>query len=125
MLTGAHVIIYAHDAEKARAFFRDVFQFPHVDAGGGWLIFALPPAELAAHPVGDGSDVDTNYAGRHELFFVCDDVYKTVDELKRKGVEFTRPITDQGWGILTTLKAPGVGEISLYQAKHPMPKHTA
>jgi catechol 2,3-dioxygenase-like lactoylglutathione lyase family enzyme len=111
MINGMHAIIYTRDADKARAFFRDVLKFPSVDAGGGWLIFALPPSEVAAHPSDDSED--------HELYFMCDDVKKTVDELKKKGVEFTSPVSDQGWGLLTTLRIPGGGEIGLYQARHP------
>lgn len=116
MITGAHAIIYAADTDQARAFFRDVLGFPSVDAGHGWLIFALPPAEVAAHPTDDPAE-----SGRHELYLMCDDVKQTVEDLKRKGVEFTQPITDQGWGLLTTLKVPGGGEIGLYQPRHPRP----
>lgn len=119
MITGAHTIVYAKDAAKVRAFFRDVLGFPSVDAGRGWLIFALPPAEVAAHPADEGDE------GSHELYLMCDDVKKTVEELKGKGVEFTRPITDQPWGLLTTFKLPGGEEMSLYQPKHPIPPHRA
>src|SRR5438128_521879 len=101
MITGAHTIIYAADADKARAFFRDVLNFPSVDAGRGWLIFGLPPAELAAHPADSPAD-----SGTHELYLMCDDIHKTVADLKAKGVEFTQPISDQGWGLLTTLTIP-------------------
>jgi catechol 2,3-dioxygenase-like lactoylglutathione lyase family enzyme len=111
MINGAHAIIYAKDAEKARAFFRDVLKFPSVDAGDGWLIFALPPAEVGVHPSDDSA--------KHELYFMCDDVEKTVADLKKRGVEFTSPVSDQGWGLLTTLKIPGGGEIGLYQPRHP------
>ncbi len=99
-----------------RAFLRDVLEFPSVDAGGGWLIFALPPAELAAHP----TDGDL----RHEMYLMCDDVHATVDELEGKGVKFTRPITDQGWGLLTALALPGGGELALYEPRHPRPPAT-
>jgi catechol 2,3-dioxygenase-like lactoylglutathione lyase family enzyme len=116
MITGAHTIIYAQDAEKARAFFRDVLGFANVDAGGGWLIFALPPGELAAHPAEHGAE-----SGRCEIYLMCDDLKKTMDELKRKGVEFTMPVTDQPWGLLTMLKVPGAGELGIYQPKHPRP----
>jgi catechol 2,3-dioxygenase-like lactoylglutathione lyase family enzyme len=113
MITGVHAIVYAKNAEKTRAFFRDVLGLPSVDAGQGWLIFALPPAEVAAHPAeGDG-------AGRHELFLMCDDIEKTVADLKGKGVKFSRAIVDRGWGLLATLKLPGGGNLSLYQPKHP------
>jgi catechol 2,3-dioxygenase-like lactoylglutathione lyase family enzyme len=113
MITGVHAVMYTKDAEGLRAFVRDVLGFPSVDAGGGWLIFALPPAELAAHPAeGDG---------RHELYLMCDDIVATVDELKRKGVEFTGPVTDEGFGLMTAMKVPGGGELSLYEPRHPTP----
>jgi catechol 2,3-dioxygenase-like lactoylglutathione lyase family enzyme len=112
MINGVHAMIYAKDAALARAFFRDVLGFRGVDAGHGWIILALPPAELGVHPA-EGSD------SRHELYFMCDDIQKTVEELKGKGVEFTQPISDQGWGLVTSLKIPGGGEIALYQPRHP------
>lgn len=116
MITGAHTVMYAGDAEAARAFFKDVLGFSNVDAGDGWLIFALPPGELAMHPIDAAKEEE-----RHELYLMCDDVHKTVDELKRKGVEFTRPILTQPWGLLTTLRVPGAGELGLYQPRHPVP----
>ena len=112
MIIGAHTIIYTKDAEATRAFFRDTLRLRSVDAGRGWLIFALPPAEVAAHPDAAG--------GRHEIYLMCDDVHKTVAELTRKGVEFTQPIADRGWGLLTAFNLPGAGELWLYQPKHPM-----
>jgi predicted enzyme related to lactoylglutathione lyase len=115
MVNAIHTIIYAADAEKARAFFKDILGLPSVDAGRGWLIFALPPGEIAAHPAESATD-----SGRCELYLMCDDVEKTVADLKKNGVEFTKPITDQRWGLLTTLKVPGAGEIGLYQPKHPV-----
>jgi catechol 2,3-dioxygenase-like lactoylglutathione lyase family enzyme len=119
MITGLHAILYSKDAAAARDFLKDVLGFPSVDAGRGWLIFAAPPAELAAHPAEGGN------AGRHELYFMCDDVHKAVADLKKKGVEFTGPVSDQPWGLLTTLKIPGGGEIGLYQPKHPLPPRSA
>ena len=113
MITGAHAIVYSLDADADRAFFRDVLGFPSVDAGGGWLIFALPPAELAAHPAEAG--------GRHELYLMCDEIESTVAELQAKGVEFTAPVSDQGFGLLTSLKLPGGGELGLYEPRHPIP----
>jgi catechol 2,3-dioxygenase-like lactoylglutathione lyase family enzyme len=113
LITGAHAIIFTRDAEAARTFLRDVLGLRSVDAGGGWLIFALPPAELAAHP--------TDGEGHHELYLMCDDIAVTVEELKRKGAEFTRPITDEGWGLITALAIPGGGELALYEPKHPSP----
>jgi len=117
VIAGAHTIIYAEDAEAARAFFRDLLGFASVDAGEGWLIFALPPGELALHPgPGWGRAV-----GQHELFFMCHEIERTVDELKRNGVEFVSPISDEGYGLMTRLKIPGGGEIGLYEPKHPSP----
>jgi catechol 2,3-dioxygenase-like lactoylglutathione lyase family enzyme len=120
MITGTHAIIYAEDAERARAFFRDVLNLPNVDAHGGWLIFKLPPAELGIHPAGDGGDPSTGApSGHHELYLMCDDVEATVAELTAKGVEFTAPIENQGFGLLTRLRVPGAGEVGLYQPRHP------
>jgi catechol 2,3-dioxygenase-like lactoylglutathione lyase family enzyme len=116
MITGAHTIVYCEDAEKARAFFKDVLGFNHVDAGQGWLIFALPPAEVACHPAeGEGT------SGTHELYLMCDDVHKTVGQLKAKGVQFTGEPQDYGWGIMARLRIPGGGEMGLYQPRHPVP----
>jgi hypothetical protein len=113
MITGVHALIYTTDAEQDRAFFRDVLEFPSVDAGGGWLIFALPPAELAAHPAEEG--------GRHELYLMCDDVQATVAELKAKGVDLAASITHEGFGLVTAIRLPGGGELGLYQPRHPSP----
>ena len=119
MINGMHVIMYANDAEKARAFFNDVLGFSSVDAGRGWLIFALPPAEIAAHPTED-DEAEPDGQPRNELYLMCDDVKKTVADLKRKGVEFIGGISEQPWGSLATLKVPGAGAIGLYQPKHPV-----
>jgi catechol 2,3-dioxygenase-like lactoylglutathione lyase family enzyme len=114
MITGAHAIIFTKNADAVRAFFRDVLEFSSVDAGGGWLIFALPPAELAAHP--------TDAGGHHELYLMCDNVNATVDELKNKGIEFSRPISDEGFGLMTAIKLSGDGdELGLYEPRHPTP----
>ena len=112
MIAGAHTIVYADDAGAARTFFRDVLRLNAVDAGDGWLIFALPPGELGVHP-GD--------AGGHELFLMCHDIQATVEELERRGVDFTTPVTDEGWGLLTRFRVPGAGEIGLYQPRHASP----
>ncbi len=118
MITGTHAIIYAEDAEITRAFFRDVLGWPNVDAHGGWLIFKAPPAELGIHPAGDpGSGAPT---GHHELYLMCDDIEATVADLTAKGVEFTSPVQNQGFGLLATLRVPGAGEIGLYQPSHPI-----
>ncbi len=122
MINAAHVVIYTGDAEADRAFFRDVLGLAAVDAGQGWLIFALPPAELGIHPTDEkawrGSGA---LKGHHQLYLMCDDVESTVGELKGKGVEFTQPVNDTGWGLLTALKLPGGSELWLYQPKHPSP----
>jgi catechol 2,3-dioxygenase-like lactoylglutathione lyase family enzyme len=116
MINGTHAIIFADDADRARAFFRDTLHLPWVDAHDGWLIFKLPPAELGIHPTG-GSGSDQADA-RHELYLMCDDIEETVAELKAKGVEFTSPVENQGFGLLVRLKVPGAGEIGLYQPRH-------
>jgi predicted enzyme related to lactoylglutathione lyase len=113
VITGAHAIIFTPDALRARAFLADVLGLRSVDAGGGWLIFSLPPAELAAHPT-DGD-------GHHELYMMCDDINATIEELQRKGAQFTRPVSDEGWGLLTALAIPGGGELGLYEPRHPSP----
>ncbi|MEY9968419.1 catechol 2,3-dioxygenase-like lactoylglutathione lyase family enzyme [Streptacidiphilus sp. MAP12-16] len=111
MINGAHLIIHSRDAEADRAFFRDTLGYPHIDAGRGWLIFKLPPAELAMHP--------TEGPARHELFLMCDNINATVGELAARGVEFTQPVTDAGWGLLTSLRLPGGSELGLYEPRHP------
>ena len=119
MVIGTHAIIYAHDAEMARAFLRDILEMPYVDAHDGWLIFKLPPAELGIHPTGNADDPEAGPPnGHHELYLMCDDVEATVAELSAKGVEFTQPIENQGFGLLTRMKIPGAGELGLYQPRH-------
>jgi len=109
MITGAHAIIYSRAADEVRVFLRDVLGFDSVDAGGGWLVFGLPPAELAVHP--------TEGDSRHELYLMCDDIDATIKELSAKGVEF-QPVTVQRWGKLTSLTLPGGGQLGLYQPSH-------
>jgi predicted enzyme related to lactoylglutathione lyase len=115
VITGAHAIVFAEDPEAARAFFAEALSLRAVDAGGGWLIFALPPAELACHPTAPDD------SGRHELYLMCDDVEATMAELEGKGVEFVAPITDAGFGRMTRMRMPGGGELGLYQPTHPSP----
>jgi len=110
MISGAHVIVYSKDADADRAFFRDVLRFPSVDAGRGWLIFALPPAEAAFHPA------DEN--GRHELYLMCDDLKAEMASLKEKGVVCSE-VHEERWGSITQVRLPGGGEVGLYQPKHP------
>jgi predicted enzyme related to lactoylglutathione lyase len=110
MISGVHTILYSPRAEALRAFFRDVLKFRHVDAGRGWLIFAAPPGEIAVHP--------TDERGSHELYLMCTDIRKTVADLEKKGVDFTTPINEQGWGLLTHLKLPDGETLGLYEPRH-------
>ncbi|MGH6926341.1 MAG: VOC family protein [Propylenella sp.] len=112
MINGAHAVIYSRDTEADRAFFRDVIGFPAVDAGGGWLIFALPPSEIALHPA------EAN--GRHQLFLLTDDVKAETARLAAKGIA-SSPIIEETWGLLTTIRLPGGGELGLYEPRHPRP----
>jgi hypothetical protein len=111
VITGVHALVFSGDADGVRAFLGEVLGPPAVDAGGGWPIFALPPAELAVHPA-EG-------AGGHELYLMCDDIAATVRELEAKGVRFAGPVTDQGWGLVTRIQLPGGGELGLYEPRHP------
>ncbi len=113
MITGAHTIVFSKDADADRAFFRDVLKLTNVDAGDGWLIFGLPPSEVALHPA------DEN--GAHELYLLCDDVEAFVAEMARQDVA-TGPVTEQGWGLLTRLTLPGGGELGVYQPRHARPE---
>lgn len=113
MITGVHAISFAREADDARRFFSDTLGLRSVDAGGGWLIFALPPAELAVHP--------TDEQPRHELYLMCDDISATIADLEAKGVEFTEPISEQRWGVTTALKLPGGAQLGLYEPRHARP----
>ena len=113
MINGSHVILFSQDPPADRAFFAEVLDRPHVDAGGGWLIFALPPAELAVHPA-DGPP-------SHELYFMCDDIEATMQELGARGVEFPTGITEERWGRLTRFRLPGGSEVGMYETRHPRP----
>ena len=110
MIFGAHVILYSKNSTADRAFFRDVLGFSSVDAGHGWLIFELPPAEAAVHP-DEGND-------RHELYFMCDDLKAEVSTLRKKGVQCSE-VQEARWGSITHIRLPGGGEVGLYQPKHP------
>ncbi len=121
MISAVHTLVYADDAEAARAFFRDVLGWPFIDAHGGWLIFRTGPSELGVHPTSGGEGAgEPAWSTRqhHEISLVCDDIVQTVAELEAKGTEFTREIRDDGFGLTITLKVPGAGEILLYQPKH-------
>ena len=108
-----HAIVFSQEAEKTRAFFADVLGLSSVDAGGGWPIFALPPAELAVHPA-DG-------AGRHQLYLMCDDIHATLAELQGKGAEVAQEVSDEGWGLLASVRLPDGSEFPIYEPRHPSP----
>jgi hypothetical protein len=113
MITGAHAIIYSKDADADRAFLRDVLELDGIDVGGGWLIFGLPPSEVAVHPA-EKND-------RHELYLLCEDVEAFVSALRASDIECTE-VSDQGWGLLTTLTLPGGGKLGVYQPRHARPE---
>ena len=113
MITGAHSIIYSKDPEADRAFLKDVLQLPHVDVGDGWLIFGLPPAEVAVHP-SRKNDV-------HEFYLICDDVKAFVKEMKKHKIACGE-VANMGWGMLTQVTLPGGGKLGVYQPRHARPK---
>ena len=114
MITAVHALVYSKDADAGRRFFRDVLKLKSVDAGDGWLIFALPPTEIAVHPTDDAE------APVATLHFMCDDIEKTVAELRAKGVEILKPVQDQGYGLVTSIRIPGNIEFGLYEPRHKM-----
>lgn len=113
---GAHVLLHTSEPEAVRAVFRDVFGWPHVDDGDGWLIFRLPPAELGVHPTDPSAPGGTG--ARHELSLMVDDIAVTVAELRERGVEVPGDPVDQGWGIAATAVLPGGLEVQLYEPRH-------
>ena len=115
MITGMHAVIYTRDAEADRSFFRDVLGFSSVDAGDGWLIFAAPPSEVACHPA------ESN--GKHELYLMCDDVQAEIERLNEKGIR-CGPVSHEGWGLLSTVRLPGGGDLGLYEPRHAMARGT-
>ena len=112
MIIGAHSIIYSTDPEADREFLRDVLGLPHVDVGGGWLIFALPPSEVAVHP-SEENDV-------HEFYLMCDDVNAFIAEMKKRNIACSS-VHNQGWGLLTEVTLPGGGKLGVYQPRHARP----
>ena len=114
MIDAVHSILFARDADATRAFFSDVLELDSVDAGGGWLIFALPPGELAVHPA-DGEP-------RHELYLMTDDLDHTLERLRECGVTIASEASDQGWGVLASIEVPGLGPLGLYEPRHPVPR---
>jgi len=115
MIIGAHAIIYSKDSDADRAFLRDILEFSHVDVGGGWLIFGLPPAEVAVHPAEDG--------GTHELYLMSDDIGKFCEQMALHGIA-TETVQNAGWGLLTHVTLPGGGKLGVYQPRHARPEPT-
>ena len=113
MIIGAHSVIYSKNPEADRAFLRDVLKLTHVDVGGGWLVFGLPPAEVAVHP-SDRNDV-------HEFYLMCDDIGLLKDEMLKQGIA-SSAVQDEGWGLLTWLRLPGGGKLGIYQPRHQRPR---
>jgi catechol 2,3-dioxygenase-like lactoylglutathione lyase family enzyme len=114
MIRGVHTMFYTSQPEALRAFLRDKLGFPCSDVGGGWLIFDLPEADMGCHP----ADQDGAPSGTHNISFYCDDIQKTMAELKARGVEFTEPVTDRGYGLVTHFKVPGDFKVQLYQPRY-------
>lgn len=112
MIDGSHVIIYSKDSDADRDFFRDVLGYPYADAGHGWLIFALPPAEVAFHPSESG--------GSHELYLMCDDMQRFLGEMRARGVPVAAP-SEQRWGVLTQVTLPSGGKLGVYEPRHASP----
>lgn len=113
MIVGSHVIVYSRDAAADRAVFRDVLKFAHVDAGGGWLIFGLPPSEIAFHP--------TDNEQNHEFYLMCEDVQAFIQTMERRALACS-PVREERWGLLTQLTLPGGGKLGVYQPRHARPK---
>jgi catechol 2,3-dioxygenase-like lactoylglutathione lyase family enzyme len=114
MINGAHAIIFSTDADADRTFLRDILGLPHVDVGGGWLIFGLPPSEVAVHPT-------DREGGTHELYFMCSDVEALKAQLSKHEIE-SSPVQDQGWGLVTQVTLPGGGKIGVYEPRHARPE---
>jgi predicted enzyme related to lactoylglutathione lyase len=112
VISGVHAIVFSQEAERVRAFFADTLGLSSVDTGGGWLIFALPPAELAVHPA---------EAPSHQLYLMCDDIRATLADLASRGVDVSSEVSDQGWGLLSAIKLPDGTEFGIYEPRHPSP----
>ena len=110
MINGAHLILYSTDVEADRAFIRDVLGFSDIDVGGGWLIFKLPPAEIAVHP--------TDGPAKHELYLMCEDIQQTLADLTARGVTISRPVSEERWGLLASIQLPSGSDLSIYQPRH-------
>lgn len=118
MINGFHTIIYSDDAEATRAFFRDVLEWPYLDAHGGWLIFKTPPAELGVHPTAGPDGEPWGTTPTHQSSLMCDDIEATVADLRAKGVTVDDEVRDEGFGLTTMFEVPGAGSMMLYQPRH-------
>jgi catechol 2,3-dioxygenase-like lactoylglutathione lyase family enzyme len=118
MITGYHSLIYSEDPDATRAFLSDVLGWPHIDAGGGWLIFKTPPSEVGVHPTSDLDEGNDASVPNHQLTLMCDDLEATMADLRSKGVEVREEPRDQGYGIVTSISVPGAGWMMLYQPRH-------
>jgi len=116
-ITGTHMLLYTSEPDALRSVLRDAFGFAHVDAGGGWLIFAMPPAELGVHPA-EGPTYDSGV--RHQVTFMCDDITRTVADLRAKGITVLGEPIDEGYGITVMLSLPGDCQVMLYEPRHPV-----
>jgi predicted enzyme related to lactoylglutathione lyase len=121
MITALHSLVYANDPEAARAFFRDVLRWPHVDTGGGWLIFKSGPSELGVHPTSEGA---WSSSQKHEISLVCDDIEATVADLRERGARFSGDVEDRGFGLAIQLQIPGGPEVMLYEPRYDPPALT-
>jgi catechol 2,3-dioxygenase-like lactoylglutathione lyase family enzyme len=120
MITGFHTIVYSDDAEVTRAFFRDVLEWPYLDAHGGWLIFKTPPGELGVHPTDGPAGERWAEVPHHQASLMCDDLEATIADLRAKGVEIEGDIEDQGFGRVSSIVVPGAGSMMLYEPRHPL-----
>ena len=118
MINGAHAIVFSTDADADRAFLRDVLALPHVDVGEGWLIFGLPPAEVAVHPA---EEADAKGGRTHELYLMCEDVEQLRERLSESNIE-SSDVSDQGWGLVTQVTLPGGSKLGIYQPRHARPE---
>ena len=119
MIIGYHTLVYSDDADATRSFFRDVLEWPFLDAGDGWLIFKTPPAEMGVHPTDPSGAHGPSQVPRHQLSIMCDDIVATVAELRARGVAMDGDVRDEGFGLVADLEVPGAGSMQLYQPRHP------
>lgn len=119
VIIGYHTLVYSDDADATRAFFRDILEWPSLDAGDGWLIFKTPPTEMGVHPTDPSGGHGAAQVPRHQLSIMCDDIDATVAELRAKGASFEGDVSDEGFGLVADLEVPGAGTMQLYQPRHP------